>query len=316
MSELRQKYRRLPVKMPVTGLPAAVETALTALLTVNSVSSWKITGEEGLNTVVVLRLKPVDGPVSTNMAEPVLNRSTQVQYFRKKAPCQLRRDQERARTRQQKERQAHSEYARQTDRVENTSQLSDTCIEQQCSKIRDTQHSTTPSAEQCEKGSEVPRECPTNLDLPSVADSNASVSLQPPDGDREPFIDNTIAGFDTGIVKRYIASLTDRSVQRHLRDRNRNKTFQKVTLHRSDDSDVLLYDSDDIVLEYTCDSNADDCTYWFVKQKEKLMLCEERLKLCSLRNGKHLPPTQHRETRVRAERDLEVLRGLIDFYLG
>lgn len=46
--------------MPVSGLPAAVERTLTALLTDNALLSWKITGNGDRDTVVVLRLKPVN----------------------------------------------------------------------------------------------------------------------------------------------------------------------------------------------------------------------------------------------------------------
>ena len=64
--------------MQVTGLPAAVETTLNALLAGNSVSSWKLAGV-GENTVAVLRLKPVD--CAENMADPVSNggRPAQIQ---------------------------------------------------------------------------------------------------------------------------------------------------------------------------------------------------------------------------------------------
>ncbi|KAL8566911.1 hypothetical protein ACOMHN_008768 [Nucella lapillus] len=90
------------LKMPVTGLPATLERTLTALLTDNAVSSWKIAGERD-NTVVVLRLK-AENPVSTpSMADPILNQQTQIQY-RKQSPGQLRRDRERA-TKQQQQRQ-------------------------------------------------------------------------------------------------------------------------------------------------------------------------------------------------------------------
>ncbi|KAL8584821.1 hypothetical protein ACOMHN_037526 [Nucella lapillus] len=73
---------------------------LTALLTDNAVSSWKIAGE-GQNAVVVLRLKPAT-KVSTNMADSVLNQNTQdhCQYYRTKVPSQILRDQKRARQHQ------------------------------------------------------------------------------------------------------------------------------------------------------------------------------------------------------------------------
>ena len=74
--------------MPVTGLPAAVEATLSALLVGNTVSSWKIAGE-GENSEVVLRLKPVD--TGSNMADTVSKRETPVQRYRRKPPSQTRR---------------------------------------------------------------------------------------------------------------------------------------------------------------------------------------------------------------------------------
>ena len=81
--------------MPVAGLPAAAESALNALLADNNVSSWKVVGE-GDSTVIVLRLKPHTHSSSANMAD---SRNTQGQYFRRKPPSQIRRDQERSRLR-------------------------------------------------------------------------------------------------------------------------------------------------------------------------------------------------------------------------
>ena len=80
--------------MKASGLPLTAEKTLAALLEDNTVTSWKVSAEAS-STVFILRLKPVDSTLSTNMADPVLNRSTKVQY-KKKSPCEIRRDQERA----------------------------------------------------------------------------------------------------------------------------------------------------------------------------------------------------------------------------
>ncbi|KAL8561584.1 hypothetical protein ACOMHN_024820 [Nucella lapillus] len=185
--------------MPVTGLPATVETALTALLTTNSVSSWKIAGE-GDSTVVVLRLKSVDSQMSTNMAEPVLNR-TQTEFFRRKSPSELRRDQERAR--QQKQQKVRPKEA---DRDMKALCVPNVPDDQPCSTDRGVEHIPTHSTDQNKK-SAVTHENATSLQL-SRAPDNSSVCPQPPDCEQT--IDSTIAGFDTGVVKNYVASLTDR----------------------------------------------------------------------------------------------------------
>ena len=77
--------------MAVLGLPRAAESCLTTLLTDHSVTSWKLTGE-GDSTVFILRLRP--GHDTTG---PPLSPVT----FRRKPPCAIRRDRERAILRQQ-----------------------------------------------------------------------------------------------------------------------------------------------------------------------------------------------------------------------
>ncbi|KAL8619756.1 hypothetical protein ACOMHN_025842 [Nucella lapillus] len=41
----------------------------------------------------------------------------------------------------------------------------------------------------------------------------------------------------------------------------------------SDDSDLIIFEPDDIVLEYSLHSSPDDaCVYWYVKQEDRNML--------------------------------------------
>lgn len=72
--------------MPATGLPSAVEKLLATLMTDHRVVSWKVTGE-GEQSVIVIRLTSCqqDGtaPLPTG-------------HWRRKAPAQVRRDQQRA----------------------------------------------------------------------------------------------------------------------------------------------------------------------------------------------------------------------------
>ena len=77
--------------MVVLGLPRAAECVLTSLLAENSVSSWKLTGD-GRSTVFILRLSG-----GNNTTGAPLQRTG----WRRKAPCELRRDQNRAQLRQQ-----------------------------------------------------------------------------------------------------------------------------------------------------------------------------------------------------------------------
>ena len=50
----------------------------------------------------------------------------------------------------------------------------------------------------------------------------------------ERFIKGRDTGFSVDIVKDYVATLTDRSVQRRLRDPKRNRSFSKVALDNRD----------------------------------------------------------------------------------
>eukprot|EP00745_Piridium_sociabile_P042769 TRINITY_DN865_c0_g1_i4.p1 TRINITY_DN865_c0_g1~~TRINITY_DN865_c0_g1_i4.p1 ORF type:complete len:296 (+),score=72.21 TRINITY_DN865_c0_g1_i4:174-1061(+) len=295
--------------MPVTGLPVTLEKTLTALLTDNTVSSWKVAGEAD-NTVVVLRLKPVS-KMSTTMADPVLNRHSQVQYYRKKPPSQVRRDQERARQQQQQRQRVQVGLDSSDDDREPSIALFVEPTAQHLSSVEPTApvHTDHSDSETEERGDVLQDNQPSS-------DCNISLHLQP-DLQEEPIIDNRVAGFNTGDVRKYVATLTDRSVQRRLRDQQRNKLFRKTVLHQSQDRNMLLCESDDIVLEYSCDSpDGGLVMYWYVKQDQKNMLGEECVKLANLRKGKRSNNTQHAETQARALRGLHALHDLICFYLG
>ena len=59
------------------------------------------------------------------------------------------------------------------------------------------------------------------------------------------------AVFSTNVVRDYVATLTDRSVPRRLRNQNRNQSFSKVALDTREGKDKLC-ESDDLVGEYDC----------------------------------------------------------------
>ena len=58
------------------------------------------------------------------------------------------------------------------------------------------------------------------------------------------------AGFSVDIVKDYVATLTNRSVQQRFRDPKRNRSFSKVALDNRDG--VILCESDYLVFEMDC----------------------------------------------------------------
>ncbi|KAL8622978.1 hypothetical protein ACOMHN_027099 [Nucella lapillus] len=78
----------------------------------------------------------------------------------------------------------------------------------------------------------------------------------------------------------------------------------------------LLCESDDLVLEYSLHSVSEhECVFLHTKQKEINMQEEERVKLANLKKGTQLR-TEHTETQALALRQLHVLHGLVQFYLG
>ena len=296
--------------MPVTGLPATVEKTLTALLSENSVSSWKLAGYQDC-TVFVLRLKPA-GEMSTNMADPELNRRSQVQYFRRKPPSQIRRDQQRAKQQQQQQQQQQQRRSEQV-RADSNSTPELPCVsdtpERSTQDVTVDLHTTPAHADY--RGSEgTCAEGNLQADLTCEVD----LDMQQPQEDTEPRFDSVIAGFEASEVKNYVATLTDRAVQNRLRDQSRNKAFRKVVYQHSNETDLLLCESDDLVLECSCDSG--DYVYWYTKQEEKKMLPEEHIKLAKLRKGKRIRHTKYAETEANALRQLHALHDLIAFYLG
>ena len=93
----------------------------------------------------------------------------------------------------------------------------------------------------------------------------------------ERFIKGRDAGFSVDIVKNYVATLTDRSVQRRLRDPKRNRSFFKVALDNRDGEEFILCESDDLVFKFGRKATS-GCRlyYWFVRQEARNMLSEER----------------------------------------
>ena len=128
----------------------------------------------------------------------------------------------------------------------------------------------------------------------------------------ERFIKGRDAGFSVDTVKDYVATLTDRSVQRRLREPKRNQSFTKVPLDNRDGEEFILCESDDLVFEFNCKATSGyGVHYWFVKQEARNMLSEECALLYNLHRWK-----QYTEARARAREKLHILRHLIQFYLG
>ena len=302
--------------MPVTGFPATLERTLSALMVDNTISSWKVAGE-GDNTTIVLRLKPVCGPATStaSMADPVLNRETQVQYYRRKPPSQIRRDKERARKQQQQQATDFTvqNYAVNTDclaaRENAGTQYAETTTQAE-------ELGTQPASDS--EGEEDGMHGLNNTECTWASDSVCVEPLQSTHTVHCDTVedDRLVGGFPTGVVKQYAATLIDKSVQRRLKNKGRNKTFRRVALHHAGNGDQLICETDDLVLEYPCTNPVPKYSYWYVKQEPRNMLSEERDKLANLQRGEVVHRSRHADITARAARDLDTLLGLLRFYLG
>ena len=144
-------------------LPIALETALKALLSFHSVSSWKITAE-GPNPTVILRLRPENQP---SACESVRVDSCS---FRRKTPSQLYRDRRRA-----------EEFRQRRDFNDNTTVVESSVASQSENAIEHNLNTEiveeTPSGNQNKKGdSSVGVHSSSATDTTETTDSRAACS--------------------------------------------------------------------------------------------------------------------------------------------
>ena len=309
--------------MSILGLPSIVEKTLTALLSENTISSWKISSEGSANTVFVLRFKPTMLQVSRNMADPVqLNRTSRVQY-RRKSPSEIHRDQERARLHREKQgmektSQSMNEPFLFVDHSESSSNVQEIGQQVEC-VLTDTIASDNEESEQhsaCEE-TEVCQIEERQHDLIDSDRPSSLLSLSQQDNTQGD--DSCVEEAGVGL-REYVSSLTDRSLQRRLRDKQQNKAFRTIAIHHAENNrTVLMLESDDIVLEFTCPTDLEESKFlfYYIKQEEKNMLEEERRKLANLRRGQCVTSRQHHaDVIARATEELTTLRSRILFLLG
>lgn len=89
------------------------------------------------------------------------------------------------------------------------------------------------------------------------------------------------SGYDLHTIKETVASIRDRSLQRRLKDSDRNNSFRKVALDSRHGKKHLLLESDDIVLILDCalvgkDLGNHAIIHWFFKQDERYLLDKEK----------------------------------------
>jgi len=320
--------------MPVAGLPTAVETSLNALLSENYVSSWKIVGE-GDSAVFVLRLKPTQAnKTTTNMAPsmPV--------HYRKKPPSQINRDNNRARQRQDLRNRQNQEVDNKASGSTDSLFTSPIFVnEEQCMQQYDTNRPTTTDTTTAftigtrnmtvisdSGGGEGGLDsCATELSTECGAvgyDIERGLPFDPLPFDIRPELDPRVTkarelGYEAGVVESYVSTLMDKSLQRQLRNTNRNNSFLKVALDSRGER-KLLFESDDIVLEYAFrgDYSRTHTSFWYVKQQRQHMLPEEDEKQQTLSRLNDVGDGRYLKARAEAERELHILRDLICYFLG
>jgi len=310
--------------MPVTGLPAAAEMSLNALLTINNVSSWKLVGE-GDSTVFVLRLRPTQSSSSTtNMANPQPS-----VCYRRKPPSQIRRDQNRAKRHQEaalssnyenkaSETTVHQEFALFEDNANFVPESENINIGLDKQNLSTTEQSTAEASTKITDPNPV-CELPSTQDFRRAPVGGGTVGYTGSMFDtytpEDPcLISARVAGFSPTTIKDYVATFTDRKVQRLLRTDCRNRDFKRVVRGSKDLKELLVFESDDIVLEYDVTMERIRRTFWFVKRQS--MLVEEDEILKHLTTWKTIGDTSFLPARARALQHLHILRDVIAYYLG
>ncbi|KAL8603058.1 hypothetical protein ACOMHN_015623 [Nucella lapillus] len=305
--------------MPVVGLPTTLEVTLDALLRENHLTSWKVTGESD-NVVVVLRLKT--GPANTNMA--CQHTPVAPCYYRKKAPSELQRDRRRAEER--RNRAVRHEDCKESESFDSSAKdspclfvstppTSHTALHPDTSPNNTSPHET---AREIRRAQDV---TVTVLDSTMRVDQQSDIDLPAPtttnDDCEGPLEKLHEAGCSASVIKEYVAELTDRSLQRKLRDTRRNRDFCTVYTC-DDDPDTVICDSEDVVFQFkwTDDSDTPTDFFWFAKGDSKHVTQEER-SICS----KLLlwTPTDRGRMKDRMDTALEVMCVVMDgvrFFLG
>ena len=327
--------------MAVTGLPVALATSLNALLSEHGVSSWKIVGGNSETTVLVVRLQPQGkSDRETNMASSSVHNKSAAEpvqkFYRTKPPSAIRRDRERRqqhRMRLQDPKDSQGEFVFSSNYSVEPSLFTSECHNTDTDRPVELSamlpcvnqgHQASVQSTVTEGGVGTGYTCDT-AHAESMSDSPPCIDMDTPVpqdvlccGAEQETDDRYVrackVGLTTSIGQDYVATLTDRAVQRHLRDECRNETFSRVVF---DGESVLVFESSDIVVEMTYDEpGACALDFWFVKQSDRRMLPEERARLASLAQWTEADLSQHRDAHAEAVEILLALRGVIQFYLG
>ena len=78
---------------------------------------------------------------------------------------------------------------------------------------------------------------------------------------------------DPDVIRGKLSGLRDKSVQRRITKLLRNKTIEKVALHRCWNRETLVCESDDFIFQFDCKKRI--LQHWFVKQDRRKMTALE-----------------------------------------
>ena len=78
---------------------------------------------------------------------------------------------------------------------------------------------------------------------------------------------------DPDVIRGKFSGLSDKSLQRRITNLSRNKTIEKVALHRCWNRETLVCESDDSIFQFDCKKRL--LQHWFVKQDRRKMTALE-----------------------------------------
>ena len=120
------------------------------------------------------------------------------------------------------------------------------------------------------------------------------------------------AGYDLDTIKDYVGTFTDRTIQRRLRDPDRNKCFINVVESQYRGRKHLVGETDDFVFAFY----SDGFRYWFVKQNEQRMPQEERRRMMILQKASPLDRERYKEELEAGEKEMRTVLEAMRVYLG
>ena len=118
-------------------------------------------------------------------------------------------------------------------------------------------------------------------------------------------------------IKICVSGITDRTTQRKLRDKQRNKTFCKVVKGKGDEGNFIC-ESNDFVFIFDCDYNSRDFngSEWFLKPDQRRMRKYEGDILRQLRDCDRVDTNHYKDFLALAKKEMKIVGDIVRQYLG